>query len=90
MKHNHIYYDKIEKAIRPYLEKYGEPWERREPLIQDVLDALFREPYNIVDWREREIKKLRDDFEAKSIKQREQLAGYAVDHGVDTIGDERD
>ena len=46
--------------------------------------------YNIVDWREREIKKLRDDFEAKSIKQREQLAGYAVDHGVDTIGDERD
>ena len=64
MKHNHIYYDKIEKAIRPYLEKYGEPWERREP-------------YNIVD-------------RGKSIKQREQLAGYAVDHGVDTIGDERD
>ena len=77
MKHNHIYYDKIEKAIRPYLEKYGEPWERREPLIQDVLDALFREPYNIVD-------------RGKSIKQREQLAGYAVDHGVDTIGDDRD
>ena len=77
MKHNHIYYDKIEKAIRPYLEKYGEPWERREPLIQDVLDALFREPYNIVD-------------RGKSIKQREQLAGYVVDHGVDTIGDERD
>jgi len=77
MKHNHIYYDKIEKAIRPYLEHYGEPWERREPLIQDVLDALFREPYNIVD-------------KGKSIKQREQLAGYVVDHGVDTIGDERD
>ena len=77
MKHNHIYYDKIEKAIRPYLEKYGEPWERREPLIQDVLDALFREPYNIVD-------------RGKSIKQREQLVGYVVDHGVDTIGDERD
>tara|TARA_B100001250_G_scaffold202783_1_gene173855 strand:+ start:365 stop:637 length:273 start_codon:yes stop_codon:yes gene_type:complete len=90
MKHNHIYYEKVEKAIRPHLEHYGEPWERREPLIQDVLDALFREPYNIVDWREREIKKLRDDFEAKSIKQKEQLAGYAVDHGVDTIGDERD
>ena len=77
MKHNHIYYDKIEKAIRPYLEKYGEPWERREPLIQDVLDALFREPYNIVD-------------RGKSIKQREQLAGYTVDQGVDIIGDERD
>ena len=77
MKHNHIYYEKVEKAIRPHLEHYGEPWERREPLIQDVLDTLFREPYNIVDWREREI-------------QREQLAGYAVDHGVDTIGDERD
>lgn len=77
MKHNHIYYEKVEKAIRPHLEHYGEPWERREPLIQDVLDALFREPYNIVD-------------RGKSIKQREQLAGYAVDHGVDTIGDERD
>ena len=77
MKHNHIYYDKIEKAIRPYLEKYGEPWERREPMIRDVLDALFGEGTYRVD-------------RGKSIKQREQLAGYAVDHGVDTIGDERD
>ena len=90
MKHNEIYYDKIEKAIRPYLEHYGEPWERREPLIQDVLDALFGEGTYRVDWREREIERLRDEFEAKSLKQREQLAGYVVDHGVDTIGDERD
>ena len=49
MKHNHIYYDIVEKGIRPHLEKYGEPWQYREPLIRDVLDGLFREPYNVVD-----------------------------------------
>ena len=79
MKHNHIYYDKIEKAIRPYLEKYGEPWERRGPLIQDILNELFLDPIDLRTYALNEL----------SLKQREQLEGYAIDHGIDTIGDER-
>jgi len=86
MKHNHVYYDAIEKAIRPHLEKYGEPWERRDPLIQDILDTLFREPYNIVNWRDRELQNLRDKFDNKA-----RTSGFhGVDHGIDIIGDEHE
>lgn len=92
MKHNpdHPYYQKTEAAIRPHLEKYGEPWEKRYQLIQDILNALFREPYNIIDWRERETQNIRDNFDKRS-----KAAGFTtymsgINHGVDILGDETD
>ena len=44
---DHPYYLKIEQAIKPHLYKYEEPWLNRDPMIQDILDALFREPYSV-------------------------------------------
>ena len=88
MKHNHIYYQKVEDAIKPHLEKYDEPRNRREGLIQDILDALFREPYNIVDWREQEISRLKRNFDKKARSRG--FTTQSVDHGVDIIGDEKD
>ena len=83
---NHPYYEKVEEAIKPHLEKYGEPWQYRESLIQDILDALFREPYNIVDWRDKELQKLRDKFDNTA-----KIRGFhGVDHGIDIIGDEHE
>ena len=76
----HPSYQKVEKVLKLYLEKYGEPWERRGPLIQDILNTLFREPYNMVDWREEETRKIREEWDKRN----------AIDHGVDVIGDEKD
>ena len=47
---------------------------------QDILNELFLDP---VDLRTYAINEL-------SLKQREQLEGYAIDHGIDIIGDERE
>ena len=77
----HPNYQKVEKVLKLHLERYGEPWEKRGPLIQDILNELFLDP---VDLREHAKKEL------LSLKQREQIKGYVVDHGIDTIGDERD
>tara|TARA_Y100001970_G_scaffold291896_1_gene430909 strand:- start:1557 stop:1805 length:249 start_codon:yes stop_codon:yes gene_type:complete len=76
----HPSYQKVEKVLRLHLEKYGEPWEKRGPIIQDILNELFLDP---VDLRTSAINEL-------SLKQREQLKGYAVDHGIDIIGDEKE
>ena len=67
----------LEKEL---LEKYGEPWERRGPLIQDILNELFLDPVDLRTYAMNEL----------SLKQREQLEGYAIDHGIDIIGDERE
>ena len=77
---DHPYYIKVEEAIKSHLYKYEEPWLNRDPMIQDILDALFREPYDVVNWRDEEIQKLRDDYDRK----------YAIDHGIDILGDEHD
>ena len=76
----HPSYQKVEKVLKLYLERYGEPWEKRGPLIQDILNTLFREPYNMVDWREEETRKIREEWDKRN----------AIDHGVDVIGDEKD
>ena len=36
----HPSYQKVEKILKLYIEKYGEPWERRGPLIQDILNGV--------------------------------------------------
>ena len=77
---NHPSYQKVEKVLKLYLEKYGEPWERRGPLIQDILNELFLDPIALRTYAMNEL----------SLKQREQLEGYAIDHGIDIIGDERE
>ena len=76
----HPSYQKVEKVLKLYLERYGEPWERRGPLIQDILNELFLDPIDLRTYAMNEL----------SLKQREQLEGYAIDHGIDTIGDERE
>ena len=68
------------KVLKLYIEKYGEPWERRGPLIQDILNELFLDPVDLRTYAMNEL----------SLKQREQLEGYAIDHGIDIIGDERE
>ena len=75
----HPSYQKVEKVLKLYLEKYGEPWERRGALIQDILNELFLDPLDLRTYILNEL----------SLKQREQIEGYAIDHGIDIIGDER-
>ena len=75
----HPNYQKVEKVLKLYLEKYGEPWERRGALIQDILNELFLDPLDLRTYILNEL----------SLKQREQIEGYAIDHGIDIIGDER-
>ena len=74
------HYLQLEEVLRMHLEKYGEPWEKRGPLIQDILNELFLDPIDLRTYAMNEL----------SLKQREQLEGYAIDHGVDIIGDERE
>ena len=52
----------------------------RGPLIQDILNELFLDPIDLRTYALNEL----------SLKQREQLEGYAVDQGIDIIGDERE
>ena len=54
--------------------------EYRGPLIQDILNELFLDPIDLRTYAMNEL----------SLKQREQLEGYAVDHGIDIIGDEKE
>ena len=77
---DHPHYQALEEVLKLHLERYGEPWEKRGPLIQDILNTLFREPYNMVDWREEEPRKIREEWDKRN----------AIDHGVDVIGDEKD
>ena len=76
----HPNYQKVEKVLKLHLERYGEPWEKRGPLIQDILNELFLDPIDLRTYVMNEL----------SLKQREQLEGYAIDHGIDIIGDERE
>ena len=77
----HPSYQKVEKVLKLHLERYGEPWEKRGPLIQDILNELFLDPVDLREYAKKEL---------LSLKQREQIKGYVVDHGIDTIGDERE
>ena len=77
---DHPHYQALEDVLKLHLEKYDEPWRNRGPLIQDILNTLFREPYNMVDWREEETRKIREEWDKRN----------AIDHGVDVIGDEKD
>ena len=43
----HPSYQKVEKVLKIHLEKYGEPWQYRGPLIQDILNALFLDPVDL-------------------------------------------
>ena len=74
---DHPHYQTLERVLKLHLEKYGEPWEKRGPLIQDILNELFINPE---DLRKRAL---------LSLKQQEQLEGYVHDNGIDVIGDER-
>ena len=76
----HPSYQKVEKVLKVHLEKYVEPWQYRGPLIQDILNELFLDPIDLRTYAMNEL----------SLKQREQLEGYAVDHGIDIIGDEKE
>ena len=75
---DHPHYQTLERVLKLHLEKYGEPWEKRGPLIQDILNELFINPE---DLRKHAL---------LSLKQQEQLEGYVHDHGIDVIGDERE
>ena len=75
----HPSYQKVEKVLKLYLEKYGEPWERRGPMIQDILNELFLDPLDLRTYILNEL----------SLKHRDQIEGYAIDQGIDIIGDER-
>ena len=44
---DHPSYQKVEKVLKVHLEKYGEPWQYRGPLIQDILNALFLDPVDL-------------------------------------------
>ena len=58
-------------------------WEYRGPLIQDILNELFLDPIDLRTYAMNEL----------SLKQREQLEGYAsvdVLDGIDIIGDEKE
>jgi len=44
---DHPSYQKVEKVLRIHLEKYGEPWQYRGPLIQDILNELFLDPVDL-------------------------------------------
>lgn len=44
---DHPNYQKVEKVLRIHLEKYGEPWQYRGPLIQDILNELFLDPVDL-------------------------------------------
>ena len=75
---DHPHYQTLERVLKLHLEKYGEPWEKRGPLIQVILNELFINPE---DLRKHAL---------LSLKQQEQLEGYVLDHGIDVIGDERE
>ena len=75
---DHPHYQTLERVLKLHLEKYGEPWEKRGPLIQDILNELFINPE---DLRKHAL---------LSLKQQEQLEEYVHDHGIDVIGDERE
>ena len=38
---DHPHYQALEGVLKLHLERYGEPWEKRGPLIQDILNTLF-------------------------------------------------
>ena len=76
----HPSYQKVEKVLKIHLEKYGEPWQYRGSLIQDILNELFLDPMDLRTYNMNEL----------SLKQREQIEGYAIEHGIDIIGDERE
>ena len=44
---DHPSYQKVEKVLKIHLEKYGEPWLYRGPLIQDILNELFLDPVDL-------------------------------------------
>ena len=44
---DHPSYQKVEKVLKVHLEKYGEPWQYRGPLIQDILNELFLDPIDL-------------------------------------------
>ena len=44
---DHPSYQKVEKVLKIHLEKYGEPWQYRGPLIQDILNELFLDPVDL-------------------------------------------
>ena len=44
---DHPSYQKVEKVLKVHLEKYGEPWQYRGPLIQDILNELFLDPVDL-------------------------------------------
>ena len=77
---DHPHYQTLERVLKLHLERYDEPWRNRGPLIQDILNELFIDPIDLRKYAMNEL----------SLKQREQLEGYAIDHGIDIIGDERD
>ena len=39
---DHPHYQALEEVLKLHLERYGEPWEKRGPLIQDILNTLFK------------------------------------------------
>ena len=77
---DHPHYKALEYVLKPHSKRYVEPWEKRGQLIQAILNTLLREPYNMVDWRVEETRKIREEWDKRN----------AVDHGVDVIGDEKD
>ena len=74
---DHPHYQTLERVLKLHLEKYGEPWEKRGPLIQDILNELFINPEDLTKRA------------LLSLKQQEKLEGYLHDNGIDVIGDER-
>ena len=52
---------------------------KKGALIQDILNELFLDPLDLRTYILNEL----------SLKQREQIEGYAIDHGIGIIGDER-
>ena len=54
---------------------------KRGKIREDILNELFLDPVDLREYAKKEL---------LSLKQREQIKGYVVDHGIDTIGDERD
>ena len=71
---NHPSYQKVEKVLKIHLEKYGEPWQYRGPLIQDILNELFLDPVDLRTLAQSE----------------EHVVDHGIEHGIDIIGDERE
>ena len=47
---DHPHYQALEEVLKLHLERYGEPWEKRGPLIQDILNTCLRSPVAINVW----------------------------------------